>query len=351
MIRWHGHPMMLRVARRVARRIGLEPIPLDPRRLAYVLGRPDPQTSQPTDASAHLARHRDRLLELQDAYAAFDHPLGLRSNQWSDDHIEAHLSMASFRVHGLIMSQRLEVLELARLRFTLLATHARRVDHVGFLDVLDEDGQFGAWTFEVEGIGLVSRDLLDSVLELTFLADHTDVLSRGRRVLDIGAGYGRLAHRAAVALPGLLDYACVDAVPQSTFLCDFYTSHRGVRPPVRVLALPEIVDVPAGSFDLAVNVHSFSEAPLAAIAAWLDELVRLDVADLFLVPNHGRDFRSKEPDGRRRDFRHLLDERGFELVADRPAITDVAVRSALQDVNHHFLFRRPATNGRLMQRG
>jgi hypothetical protein len=35
-------------------------------------------------------------------------------------------------------------------------------------------------------------------------------------VLDIGAGYGWLAHRMTQAYPELSDYCCVDAIPEAT---------------------------------------------------------------------------------------------------------------------------------------
>ena len=53
-------------------------------------------------------------------------------------------------------------------------------------------------------------------------------------MLDIGAGYGRLAHRMSAAFPQLEDYCCVDAVPESTFLSEYYLRHRGCTPPARV---------------------------------------------------------------------------------------------------------------------
>ena len=47
------------------------------------------------------------------------------------------------------------------------------------------------------------------------------------RLLDIGAGYGRLAHRLAESVPAT-EIMCTDAVPASTFLSEFYLRFRGV---------------------------------------------------------------------------------------------------------------------------
>jgi hypothetical protein len=119
-------------------------------------------------------------------------------------------------------------------------------DHLGLLDRLREDGDYGVCAFatgetDAGGQGrLVSRDLLDSVSELLFLDRTLGVASsRGAGVLDIGAGYGRLAHRAASAFPARPAWYCVDAVPESTFLCEYYLNRKGVDDRARAVPLEE----------------------------------------------------------------------------------------------------------------
>ena len=106
-------------------------------------------------------------------------------------------------------------------------------------------------------------------------------------MLDIGAGYGRLAHRMVGAHgERVADYCCVDAVPESTFVSEYYLRHRGVVPPVRVVSLGSVErELEPRSFDLAVNVHSFPEMPYAAIQWWVELLARLEVPALLIVPN------------------------------------------------------------------
>ena len=67
---------------------------------------------------------------------------------------------------------------------------------------------------DIDGM-LVSRDLLDSINELTFLDDELGIAQRNMTILDIGAGYGRLAHRATTAFENLT-YLCTDAIPLSS---------------------------------------------------------------------------------------------------------------------------------------
>ena len=49
--------------------------------------------------------------------------------------------------------------------YALSADYAARHDALGLFETLEEDGAFGALTFPVDG-RIVSRDLLDSVLEI-----------------------------------------------------------------------------------------------------------------------------------------------------------------------------------------
>ena len=100
----------------------------------------------------------------------------------------------------------------------------------GLLPQLVEDGAFGAPIFDFPGRPPVSRDLLDSVNELLYLDRKLDIVDRSElRVLDIGAGYGRLAHRMAQLVPGLADYACVDAIPESIARWTRWSVTRGLE--------------------------------------------------------------------------------------------------------------------------
>jgi hypothetical protein len=128
-------------------------------------------------------------------------------------------------------------------------------DHLGLLDRLRQDGDYGVCAFatgetDAGGQGrLVSRDLLDSVSELLFLDRTLGVASsRGAGVLDIGAGYGRLAHRAASAFPARPAWYCVDAVPESTFLCEYYLNRKGVDDRAGAVPLEELERVRARCF-------------------------------------------------------------------------------------------------------
>jgi SAM-dependent methyltransferase len=214
-------------------------------------------------------------------------------------------------------------------------------DRRGLVDALGEDGAFGTWVYRFDGYPPCSRDLLDSVNELDFLDREFSIFDRTNlRILDIGAGYGRLAHRAAQALPGLVDYCCVDAVAESTFLSEYYLAFRKASPPARVLPLPRIPELEPESFDLAVNVHCFSECTRAAIAWWMDQLARLRPPMLFIVPNDPQGFLSLEADGSRLDYLDLVTDAGYRLIIDQKVFEDAAVGDLLYIKDRYCLFGR-----------
>jgi SAM-dependent methyltransferase len=136
-------------------------------------------------------------------------------------------------------------------------------------------------------------------------------------ILDIGAGYGRLAHHATTAFANVT-YVCTDAIPLSTFVSRDYLHFRGVDR-ATVIPLDRIADEIAGTkVDLAVNIHSFSECPASAITWWLDLLAENEVQHVMIVPNTDTRLLSKEREGPKVDLRPLLTGRGYELVRLRP---------------------------------
>jgi SAM-dependent methyltransferase len=228
----------------------------------------------------------------------------------------------------------------ARLRYFIYADAVRRKDTAGLLRRLEEDGAFGCITFEYPNLGRVSRDLLDSVRELNFLQEHYGLLDRrDLEVLDIGSGYGRMAHRMLAATPAIKRYTCVDAIPESTFLCRLYLEHRGCLDRARVVPLDQLVEqLGASRFDLALNINSFAECTFAAIEWWLTQLKRLGVPKLLIVQNDPERFRSTEPDGSRRDYAPVLGQLGYTMTAHEPVFDDPAVEALLGTRDNLFLF-------------
>lgn len=300
----------------------------------------DDTTPLPPDAEAELRTDNPRLLELRERYASLGIP-ALTASRWSAEAVESFLDLRYFRGETLITWHYRELRRISSLKFFIFARYIRDRDPRGLLDTLGEDGAFGCWTFTYPDQPVISRDLLESVNEINFL-DRALGLSEldSPRVLDIGAGYGRLAHRLTAANPNVADYCCVDAVPESTFVSDYYLRHRGADV-ARVVPLDQFAaDAKPGSFDLAVNIHSFSECTLDAVSWWAKQLESLAIPNLLVIPNEPSELLTLEQDGSRRDFRPLLEDVGYRLDVHEPVIADPAVRELLALDDHFFLFSR-----------
>lgn len=145
-------------------------------------------------------------------------------------------------------------------------------DHSGFT----EDNAFGCELHAGR-----SRDLLDSFTEIDFLCKCLgDDFLKFACVLDIGAGYGRFAHRFCSVFPRAY-VKCTDTIEVSRRVCERYLRYRGVS--MAQVTEPERLDP---VYDLAVNIHSWSECSMDEVCWWLDWLKKANTPRIFIVP-HG----------------------------------------------------------------
>jgi len=284
------------------------------------------------------------LADLRRRYVALDTPLAARSPRWKVDRPPDDLDLATFRADNAYLWQVRNSYAGAspQLTYRRYAHYLRRIDHRRLLDQLGEDGAFGAVTFPHTWPTVLSRDLLDSVNELCFLDRRWHLFDRAElTVLDIGAGYGRLAHRMTEGVANLHHYLCVDVIPESTYLSAWYLHRRRTEHKTEVIPLDQLTDTLTGRrIDLAINIRSFTEMSAAAITAWLDVLDQLAVPALYIIPNHSTRLQSHEPDGQRRDMRPELHQRGYRLTADEPLILDDTMRATTHWTEHHLLYQR-----------
>jgi SAM-dependent methyltransferase len=300
-------------------------------------GRPVERSRLPEGAAAYLTDTHPKLVDLRNRYAACD-PAVTAPLVWTADLVSGdHLQW--FRGdHAYVWQSREPNLDVRG--HTIATYYVKSIDTRGWLESLTEDTLFGAHTFQIAG-RTVSRDLLDSIVEMYFLERHLQLTAGApRRVLDIGAGYGRLAYRATQGWPAIAEYLCVDAVPASTFISEYYLRFR--RSEARVVPLDEIDrTLAARPVDIAVNVHSFSECRLEAIDWWLALLEKHRVRHLMIVPN------AAPQDGGRsllttdlKDFMPIVTRRGYRLIAREPKYLDPMVQDLGLNPTHHFLFER-----------
>ncbi len=163
-----------------------------------------------------------------------------------------------------------------------MVARLRAIDDWHLLDRFEEDEVFGCITHQVDG-KTMSRDLLDSIEEIYFLRDRLGWRrNQAVKVLDIGAGYGRLAHRLDVAMPRAQVW-CVDAIPESTWVCERYLAYRGVSERAHVVPFADLPMLDGVRFDIAVAIHSWSECNADAIRWWVNYLVAHQVPAVLYV--------------------------------------------------------------------
>jgi len=294
----------------------------------------------PQGAEAYLRSDNPRLLELRNGYRA-QQP-SFQASLWKQDFVNREIDLRYFRGDNAYLWTFQGV--NSEVSYVLTTYYAERTDQLGLLRCLEEDGLFGAHVFRFNDSLTISSDLLNSVVEIAFLERHLRLSQRpGLKVLDIGAGYGRLGHRMVKALPDVGTCFCVDAVAESTFLSEYYLRFRGVDRKAVVVPFTDIESVMASNrIDLAVNIHSFSECTVSAIEWWLDLLRRHRVRHLMIVPNagwhNGTKLESLERDGRHKDFLEGILARGYRLVVREPKYLDSSVQRYGVAPTHYHLF-------------
>lgn len=299
----------------------------------------------PADAVSTLKGDNPELLDLRKRYAATGLPVVTPSTWWNQDRLSTYLHFAYFRGdNAYVYAYREQGDLVSRVRFLLYARYIQQRDPRGLLNSLKEDGAFGCWTYDYDGLPTVSRDLLDSINEIYFLDRHFKIFDKPNlRILDIGAGYGRMADRMLNALPNISSYYCTDAIPDSTFICSYNLKYRGLTDRAKILPLDQFQStLQPGQIDLAMNIHSFSECTLEAITWWLQQLVRLKVPYFLLIPNEPEELLSREADDSRKSFRPVLEQLGFEQVATELIYQDKAMAEFMLTNDRMILFKLPS---------
>jgi hypothetical protein len=135
-------------------------------------------------------------------------------------------------------------------------------DRLCLMQKFIEDGPLGDTSFEMAG-RRVPRDMLDSILEIDFLDRHLHIATRDDiSILDIGAGYGRLAHRVMSAFPSLPKYWLTDVVAEPRFVCEYYMKFRGIQGRCALAPGTEIDRIlQSAQIELTINTHAFQSVP------------------------------------------------------------------------------------------
>ncbi|MDZ7336674.1 MAG: hypothetical protein ONB32_16095 [candidate division KSB1 bacterium] len=295
------------------------------------------QSQLPDQAKSYLQPNNPRLKELQDRYSIFDHEV-TDPLVWGDAHVRTD-DLLYFRGDNAYVWQ-LRGPNMNEMGYALTTYYVESIDKLGLLDNLNEDDFFGNFTFSVNN-RLVSRDLLDSIIEIYFLERHLNLSSlQHPTVLDIGAGYGRLAHRMVCALPNIAEYICTDAFAISTFISEYYIRFRNLEDRVKVIPLDEVEKImQERTVKIAVNIHSFSECRISAIVWWLSILTKYSVEYLMIVPNPGSHGGQLLHTNDGKDFGNIINEHGYRLIAKEPKYRDPVVQKYAINPTYHYLFK------------
>lgn len=287
-------------------------------------------------SDARLRGDSPRLQELRKRYADFDRQV-TAPLVWTQDHISEE-NLRGFRGSDAYVSQDCG-LNYGRMAIGLTYYYLLAKDHLKLLERLAEDPSFAAVLFEIDGRPL-SRDLLDSVTEISFLDKEFGLSAKpGFKVLDIGAGYGRLARRMVQAMPQLGHYYCTDGVPESAFLCEHYLEHSGITDKASVVLLDEVErELEKTPIDLAVNIHSFSECNIDAIDWWIRLLAKHRVANLVVMPNEKYETPSGLAVEDGRDFLPVIEKHGYKRTKVVPKYDDPFVMTYGLDPGKFHVF-------------
>jgi hypothetical protein len=290
----------------------------------------------PAGAEQYLRLDNPRLAELRTRYAASPAEV-TASPLWKDDYVTPE-QIRFFRGDNpyvwQLRGENNNVLGYALARYYLLT-----IDELGLLDKLDEDDAFGSFSFVIGG-KRVSRDLLDSINEISFLERHLGLSTLDDcPILDIGAGYGRLAHRLLTAFPNVREYYCTDAVPISTFISEYYLRYRGLQDRAHVVPLDEIeTTLQERRPRIAVNIHSFSECSVAAIDWWVALLARSGVRHLLVVPNSAGQNGEVMLTNDGHEISPIVARHGYGLVVAEPKYLDPVVQTYALNPTFYYLF-------------
>lgn len=306
---------------------------------------PDPlyvPSPLPEKAKNYLKANNQRLVELKKRYGQVQNE-ALKPSVWDDNHTSKQLDLSFFRGDNAYVWQKRDNNE--EVNYLITAYYYQSIDQLGLLETLEEDNLFGIFSYPFKDGKLISRDLLDSIGEILFLEQTIGISKKKNlKILDIGAGYGRLAHRMVKALPNLEAYYCVDAVPESTFISEYYLDFRAVPSKAKVWCLDEIeAQLATEKIDLALNIHSFSECTSDTAKYWLDLLKKYEVPYLMMAPNPvhegGKTIYSKEMDGTEPDLLPTIEAAGYVPVCQQPKYSDPGVQKYGVTPTWHHLFQ------------
>ena len=190
----------------------------------------------------------------------------------------------------------------------------KNIDKEDFFMKTKEDGSHGCIFFEIENIK-ISRDLLDSILEIYYLKTIFPDLEK-MNLLEIGAGYGRLCKRFKDCFPGS-KYYITDAIPESTIFSKIYLSKDNEDNEATEDMIINLFDIETKLKDLninmAINIHSFPECNINDVEWWVKLICTNKIKYIFYVPNNPHSNPDYMPDNRGESILDIYTKYGYKI--------------------------------------
>jgi putative sugar O-methyltransferase len=297
----------------------------------------------PEGVREYLKQSNERLVYLQAKYSRVS-AAAMNHSQWRREYIMREIDLEHFRADSAYMWQRRDF----NFPINYLCTYyyIKQSAYGRLLELCTEDKLFGIQAIEL-GDQVITRDRLDSVCELSFLQMALELKQKSRlRILDIGSGYGRFAHRAVQCFPSMR-VLCADAIPESSFLCEFYLRFRGVDRSAKIVELHELTatTISENRVDLAVAINSLSECSASAISWWLELLAESKVRYLFFIPHSGYEggklsFSAEINCADPADIMQLIHRHGYKVIVSMPKYDNPLLQDCGVSPSYHYLFER-----------
>lgn len=201
----------------------------------------------------------------------------------------------------------------------------KKIDKLNLFLKTKENGSHGCKTWEVENI-LISRDLLDSIIEIYFLQKNFDNLDK-LNILEIGGGYGRLCKRYSDCFPNSKFYI-TDGIPYSTYVADIYLSESNYQN--KNLELYNLDSKLKNiKIDLAVNIHSFPEQNINDVEWWVKFILKHKIKYIFYVDN----FIHNSHSNINANILKIFNKYNYDIICDLNMFKELDINFSY---NHHF---------------
>ena len=294
------------------------------------------ETKIPKDAKDYLYPTNPKLIQLRKDYQKF---LGnnFKKGLWTENYL-GEKDLIYFKGDNPYVYQR-RGNQQSQLAY-LLTYFWLKSKHGKGLSSFNEEESFGVFKYTIDN-KIISRDLLDSFNEILFLEEHffynydTKV-----NILEIGAGYGRLAKWLTKNTNYIEHYYCIDAIPESTFISDYYLKHYNKIKEVTVVPIHQRkIFLENQNISLAVNIHSFSEMAIDFIKFWMEEVISLRIPYLFIVPNAGHLYRGDLISFDNKNFKNIIESNGYELVIKRDKYLEPNIQKYGLNPTMYYLYK------------